>query len=213
MMDLAALNDFPWAEQARWWLNNRKGNNWKEYGLVALMRERGLIKENPLVSVISPEPVAGASKLPPLKEILALEGDVARGQIAIAACFSCHKVGKQGIDFGPDLTAFGKTQPREVIINAILGPSAEISHGYEASRVETTQGITIDGIVVDNGDPLVVKSIGGQMQEVWRERVKSVNPLGRSLMFEPETLGLTAESIADIAAYLKSGVGKQDGTR
>jgi putative membrane-bound dehydrogenase-like protein len=209
MADLAGAEGFPFAEQALWWLNNRKGNYWKEYGLMALMRERGLIKEKPLVSVVSPEPPAGASKLPALKEIVALNGDATRGQLAVAVCFSCHKVGKQGVDFGPDLTAFGKTQPREVIINAILNPSADISHGYEASRVETKDGITIDGIVVDNGDPIVVKSIGGQMQEVWRERVKSVNPLGRSLMFAPETLSLTAESISDITAYLmKSGATK-----
>jgi putative membrane-bound dehydrogenase-like protein len=208
MMDLAATEGFPFAEQALWWLNNRKGNYWKEYGLVPLMRERGLLKEKPLVSVVSPEPPAGPSKLPALKEILALHGDAARGQVAIAVCFSCHKIGKQGVDFGPDLTAFGKTQPSEVVINAILNPSAEISHGYEASRVETNDGITIDGIVVDNGDPVVVKSIGGQMQEIWRERVKSVNPLGRSLMFPPETLSLTAESISDIVAYLKSGTVK-----
>jgi putative membrane-bound dehydrogenase-like protein len=208
MLDLATTEGFPFAEQALWWLNSRKGNDWKEYGLVALMRERGLIKEKPLVSVVSPEPPAGPSKLPPLREISALKGDVARGQVAIAVCFSCHKVGKQGVDFGPDLTAFGKTQPSEVIINAILNPSAEISHGYEASRVETKDGFTIDGIVVDNGDPVVVKSIGGQMQEIWRERVKSVNPLGRSLMFSPETLSLTAESISDITAYLKSGAVK-----
>jgi putative membrane-bound dehydrogenase-like protein len=208
MVDLASTEGFPFREQALWFLNKRKSNDWKEYGLAALMKERGLIKEQPLVSIVSPEPPSEPSKLPTLPEIVALEGDATRGQVAIAVCFTCHKVGKQGIDFGPDLTAFGKTQPREVIINAILNPSAEISHGYEASRVETNDGITIDGIVVDNGDPLVVKSIGGQMQEVWRERVKSVNPLGRSLMFPPATLNLTAESISDIAAYLMSGTVK-----
>jgi hypothetical protein len=31
-----------------------------------------------------------------------------------------------------------------------------------------------------------------------------VEPLGRSLMFDPANLGLNAQGIADIAAYLRS---------
>jgi putative heme-binding domain-containing protein len=122
----------------------------------------------------------------------------------VAACYTCHKIGKQGTDFGPDLTTFAKQQPREVVAKSILAPSAEISHGYEGSRIETTDGLLIDGIVVGTDDPVIVKSMGGQTQEVWRDRVKSITPLNRSLMLPPESLGLTAEKIADIVAYLQS---------
>jgi hypothetical protein len=34
--------------------------------------------------------------------------------------------------------------------------------------------------------------------------VASLNPLGRSLMYDPAVLGLTAQSVADIVAYLRS---------
>ncbi|MEA3211996.1 MAG: hypothetical protein QOE70_5053 [Chthoniobacter sp.] len=204
MVDLASAEDFPFLENAMWWLNSRKNNDWKEHGLPALMKQRGLIKEKPLISVVSPEPPPGPSKLPPLPEILALPGDATRGQAAVAVCFACHKIGKQGVDFGPDLTAFGKTQPREVILNAIINPSTDISHGYEGSRVETNDGLIIDGIVVAQVDPVIIKSIGGQTQNVPADRVKSVNPLGRSLMFSADALGLPPQALADIAAYLQS---------
>jgi putative membrane-bound dehydrogenase-like protein len=202
MLDLASTKDFSLAEYALWWLNNRKGNEWREFGVMAAMRERGIYKEKPLVSIVLPE--SPASTLPPLADVLALTGDAKRGETAMGACYTCHKVGKQGIDFGPDLSAFGKQQPREVIAKAILTPSAEISHGFEGSRVETMDGIVIDGVVVGTDDPMIVKSMGGQTQEIWRDRIKSVTKLDRSLMFSPELLGLTPEKIADIVAYLQS---------
>lgn len=209
MIDLATTQDFPLKDSAKWWLNSRKRHLWKPYGITNVMRERGLIKDQPLVSVVSPEPPeAGPNSLPPAADILALTGDVERGKTAIAVCFTCHKIAGQGTEFGPDLTAFGKTQPREVIVNAILKPSAEISHGYEGTHIETADGITIDGIVVDNDDPVVIKSIGGQFQNVPADKIKTQKPMERSLMFAPETLGLTPQGVADIVAYLKSFAGQ-----
>jgi putative heme-binding domain-containing protein len=204
MVDIATTETFPLKENVTWWLNSRRGNNWKEYGLTKLMRQRGLLKETPLVSTQTPEVPEGAAKAPTNEEVLALTGDVQRGQTAIATCFTCHKVGKQGADFGPELTQFGKTQPREVIVDAILHPSKEISHGYEGTRIETKDGIIIDGIVLTTGDPTVVKCVGGQRQEIDEERIKSTTKMGRSLMFPPEVLGLNAQTVADIVAYLKS---------
>jgi putative heme-binding domain-containing protein len=192
-----------------WWLNSRQHNEWRPFGVVAQMKERGLIKEKPLVSMISPEPPTGPSKLPPAAEILALKGDAAKGATGIAVCFSCHKVGTQGMEFGPELTQFGKTQPRDVIVNAILNPSADISHGFDGTRIETNGGLTIDGIVVDAGDPVVIKSMGGQTQEVPKDRIKAQKPLGRSLLFVPDALGLTPQAIADIVAYLRAPTGKK----
>jgi putative heme-binding domain-containing protein len=204
MIDVATTDGFAFKENAMWWLNNRRGNDWREYGLTKLMKQRGLLKETPLVASVTPDVPEGAAKLPPAAEILALPGDAKRGATAIASCYACHKVGKQGVDYGPDLTQFGKTQPRDVIVNAIVTPSKDISHGFEGSRVETKDGIIIDGIVLASGDPTVIKSTGGQKQEIDEEKIKSVTKLERSLMFAPEVLGLTAESIADIVAYLQS---------
>jgi putative membrane-bound dehydrogenase-like protein len=204
MVDLATAKESTLKEPALWWLNNRRNNEWKEFDLVPIMKERGLIQEKPLVASPSPEPPAGKSKLPPATEILALQGDAKRGEQAFAACYLCHKAGNQGQELGPDLTAFGKTQPREVIINAILTPSAEISHGYEATRVITTDNLTIDGIAKDQGDPLIIKSVGGLSQSIPKSRIKSVAPLGRSLMFSPDLLNLTPQTIADLTAYLKA---------
>jgi putative membrane-bound dehydrogenase-like protein len=206
MTEVAIAEGFPFKENALWWLNNRRSGAWRQFGLTKLMKQRGILKDTPPVSVVVAEPPADAPKLPPLEEVLALQGDAARGETAVAACYACHKIGKQGTDYGPDLTQFGKTQPREVITAAILNPSKDISHGFEGSRLETKDGVLIDGIILAAGDPTVIKSTGGQKQEIDEDKIKSVTKLERSLMFAPETLGLTGQTVADIVAYLQSNL-------
>ena len=53
------------------------------------------------------------------------------------------------IDF-ETLTDYGKTQPAEVIAQAIINPSADIAHGYDGYRIET-QLQRQDGDSVDRG--------------------------------------------------------------
>ena len=112
-------------------------------------------------------------------------------------------IGRNGVDFGPDLSTFGKQQTTEVLVQAIAEPSASISHGFDGSEVRTKDGLTITGMVLSSGDPLIIKCMGGVLQTIPRSRIQSVTPLTKSLMYEPSQLGLTAQGIADIVAYLK----------
>jgi putative heme-binding domain-containing protein len=116
----------------------------------------------------------------------------------------CHKIGEAGVEYGPDLTSFGKQQPTEVIVEAIINPSGDISHGYDGSEIKTKDGITIVGMVLSDGDPVIVKCLGGQTQTVAKSRIASMKKMEKSLMYAPSLLGLTPQSVADITAYLKS---------
>ena len=207
MIEIANAKDFPFTNLAKWWLFNRKGNDWMHYDVEAGMKALGLYDPDKvkLVAVEMPAVPKGAPKLPPVADILKLQGDAKRGQTAVALCQTCHKIGAAGVDFGPELTTFGQQQPAEVIVNAIANPSAEIAHGFEGSEVKTKDGLTITGMVLSSGDPLIIKCMGGLVQTVPRARIKSVTKMTRSLMYQPEQLGLNAQMIADIVAYLKSG--------
>ncbi|MEI6712876.1 MAG: PVC-type heme-binding CxxCH protein [Verrucomicrobiota bacterium] len=214
MADVMADKGSPVAEDAKWWLANRRSNEWQMYPIDVELQKRGIALPKPagLVSVMTPELPTTPSTLPTVKDIVALKGDVERGQAAVGVCYSCHKIGSVGAEFAPDLTAFGKTQPREVLVNAIVNPSSEISHGFEGTRVEAgvkkgdkwTVQHSIDGILVSDGDPLVIKSVGGLVQKVERAKVASVTKMTRSLMPQPEMLGLDAQKISDIVTYLQS---------
>ena len=206
MIELANTKDFPMKELAKWWLLNRKGNDWQSYDVESGMKALGLYDpaKVKLVAAEMPPEIKDAPKLPTGAEIAQIPGDAKRGQAAIAVCFTCHKIGKVGVEFGPDLSTFGKQQPSEVIANAIAHPSADISHGYEGSEIKTKDGLTISGMILSSGDPVMIKCMGGLVQTVPKERITSMKKMSRSLMYQPQQLGLTPQTISDIVVYLKS---------
>jgi putative membrane-bound dehydrogenase-like protein len=205
MIELANTPGFPWRDLAKWWLFNRQDNDWRAYDVAAGMKALGLYdpaKVELVAMEMPPDPVGDA--WPTAAEIAELPGDAARGQAAIAVCYSCHRIGETGVEFGPDLTTFAQQQPAEVIAEAIARPSAEISHGFEGSEIRTTDGLVITGMVLSSGDPVLVKCMGGIVQAVPRSRIASLNRMGRSLMYDPGTLNLTPQSVADVIAFLKA---------
>ena len=206
MVELAGNPVFPFKSDALWWLFNRKNNEWKNFGINAVLKERGLYDpaKIQLSPVIMPEMPPMQSKLPPISEIAKLKGDPVKGKMATVVCHTCHQVGKMGYDFGPTLNGFGKTQTREVLLQAIINPSADIAHGYDATEIKTKDGVTIHGVVIAEGDPVIIKSMAGQTQMVPKNRIKSKKKLNRSLMFSADMLGLTPQTLADIVAYLQS---------
>lgn len=205
MVELSNTPDFIHKELASWWINNRKGNLWKSYDVDGLLKAIGQDPEKTqLVAVQMPAEPANAPKLPPTADILKLQGDPARGKVAVASCYMCHRIGENGIDYGPDLTSFGQQQPAEVIVNAIANPSADISHGFAGTEITTKDGLTLMGIALSDGDPVMIKSLGGQTQTIARSRIAKMKPMEKSLMYSPAILGLTPQTISDITAYLKS---------
>ncbi len=205
MIQLANAADFSQKPLAQWWVNNRKGNLWKSHNIDAILKAMGQDPNTSKITAVPmPPPNPNAPKLPPTAEIAQLKGDAANGKTAIATCYMCHKIGDQGINFGPDLTTYGKQQPAEVIIKGIAEPSAAVSHGYEGTEIITTDGLTITGMILSSADPVIIKTMGDQNQTIPRSRIKSMSNMKRSLMYDPGNLNLSAQQIADIAAYLKS---------
>lgn len=107
------------------------------------------------------------------------------------------------MEYGPTLTAFAKMQTTEVVIGALVNPSSDIAHGYDGTAVTLKDGTTVHGILVSDSDPLVVMSMGGVTQLIPADRVEKKHRLNRSLMLNAEQLGMDAQAVADLVAYLK----------
>jgi putative membrane-bound dehydrogenase-like protein len=206
VLAVAADKTSPLGGLALWWLLNRKTNDWAGHGLDAKLKTAGLYDPDniQLVAVQLPPAVPNPQALPSPSEIARINGDPVRGKSAVAACYACHKVGGTGVEYGPELTEYGKQQTAEMIIEAISNPSGSIAHGYAGSEVKTKDGLIIQGMALATGDPVVLKCMGGTLQTIPRSRIESMAQMKRSLMYEPAQLGLTAQAIADIVAYLKS---------
>lgn len=189
-------------DTALWWLLNRKDNVWKEHGLSAALKEKGIYDPNKVMlsAVNLPDPPPAAFTV---AEALKLTGDAARGAAVSQRCYMCHQIGGNGAEFGPELTSWGRTQGTEVILRSVIDPGADIAHGFEGMRIETTDGLVIDGLVLTDADPVVIRSMGGLTQTVPKAKIKSKVSLGRSLMMSATQLGLTAQECADLAAFLR----------
>ncbi|HIG29591.1 MAG TPA: dehydrogenase [Verrucomicrobiales bacterium] len=205
ILTVAEQTTDPVSNEAVWWLLNRKDGAWQDYGVNAELKKRGIYDPDQiqLMSLTTPKPTK--SQLPPVSEILKLKGDPVQGKLISAACYMCHKIEGIGIDVGPELTGWAKTQTSEIVLTSIIDPSADIAHGYNAYEIKTTDGITIDGLIVSNSDPVVIISQGGVTQMIPKNRIKSQKRLRRSLMLGAEQLGLgNPQYLADLLAYLKS---------
>lgn len=206
MIDIAASAEFPYKAEAIWWLMHRMNNDWESYQVREALKKSGIYDPAnvTLVPIEVPAPEPPAQPFPPVEEMLKLKPDAARGREIVSSCYMCHRIGSQGVDFGPDLTAFGKTQTREVLIKAIMDPSADISHGYEGSEILTKDDVRIHGIILSQGDPVIIKSMAGTTQTVPKNRIKKVSKLNRSLMFSAYQLGMQPQDLIDVIGYLQS---------
>ena len=204
MVALAKDKQAPFASDVIWWLINRSTNDWAKYAITDQLKTEGILDPDKitLTPVITPEALP-AEQGPQLADVVKLKGDAERGATAVQRCYMCHQVNGQGVDFGPGLTGWGATQPTEVIAEAIINPSKDIAHGYEGSTLMTKDGVQIDGLLLADGEYLMIKSLGGQTQLVPRAKLKSKAKLNRSLMMSAAMLGMTPQDVADVIAYLK----------
>jgi putative membrane-bound dehydrogenase-like protein len=189
---------------ALWWTLNYKDSRWAAHGINAELKTRGLYDPAKVVitaSVIEPQP---PTKLPSVAQLALLKGDVTRGAGLSASCLMCHRIGDQGAEYAPNLTGFASRQTTEVVINSIVNPSSDIAHGYEGTEFLLKDGTIIHGLALTAGDPAVVQTMGGATQMIPAEKIKSRKRLTRSLMMSAEQLGLGAQEVSDVVAYLKT---------
>jgi putative membrane-bound dehydrogenase-like protein len=189
---------------ALWWLINYKDSRWAGQGIDAELKSRGLFDPEKVTlseSIVPPPPEK--SSLPPVAEIARLRGDAKRGAQVAETCRMCHSIAGRGVDYGPTLDGFASRQTREVVISAIVDPSADIAHGYDGSEAILQDGRKIHGLTLSNDNPVILQSMGGITQLIPRSAIKDKHRLGRSLMLSAEQLGLSAQQIADVVAYLK----------
>jgi putative heme-binding domain-containing protein len=205
MLEIAAATDKLVKVEAIWWLLNRKDNDWAGHGLANALKTRGIYDPDniELTAVVVPEPPKVSQPFS-LADIAKLKGDVKRGAAIATACYTCHRVGKEGVEFAPDLTGWAARNPLDVLLRSIIEPSADISHGFGGTELSLKDGTVIHGLLLADADPVIIMSTGGLTQTVPKSRIKEKKALGRSLMLSAEQMGLDAQGLADIAAFLKT---------
>jgi putative heme-binding domain-containing protein len=201
MLKLAGSNG-PLRELAIWWLLNRSSNAWADHNLQTALKVTKIYDPDTirLEAVAAPPPAQAPD--PAIDDILRLRGDPARGRQLAAGCLMCHAIGGAGADVGPALDGWGRGKSAEIIARAIVHPNAEIAQGYEGTELRTTDGLVIQGLLIKQGDPLMMRSRGGFTQIIPANRVANRRRMMESLMMSAAQLGLGAQNVADLVAFL-----------
>lgn len=158
-----------------------------------------------LASAHFPRPGGGAD-LPPVADLLALEGDPGAGHAVFfseeATCSSCHAFEGRGKDIGPDLTAIAEKYDRAQLLDSILNPSAAIAFGYDTHVVRTHDGIIHSGFVLAEAEDLVLKDTQGLRHVIPMDEIEVRKKQELSVMPEGVALGLSSQQLADLLAFL-----------
>jgi len=144
------------------------------------------------------------------EEILALAGDVKRGQeiffkSSAARCNACHKVNGKGKNIGPDLSQIGKKYEAKVMLETILEPSKAIAPEFIVNLLETDSGTVLAGFVLEKNDKeIVLKDSEGKTHNIPIAEVIGIHPQTKSIMPELVLQEITGQDAADLLAYLVS---------
>jgi putative membrane-bound dehydrogenase-like protein len=138
-----------------------------------------------------------------LPKLLAAIGNVEKGKVlATGYCTACHKIGNEGIDFGPALTQIGSKLSKEALINSIINPSEGMGFGYETQVVKFKDGKEIRCIVNSKTEnDLIVKLVGMGEQTIYKlADIQSITQSNESLM---PKFPLSEEELVDLVSYLE----------
>jgi len=126
------------------------------------------------------------------------------------ACASCHKLGQEGINYGPDLTDVFKryNQERAEVLRQVLEPSLVISNRYRNVEFDLKNDEPVLGMIVkEDGESVTVQTgpSDSLIQTLKKSDIKAQQPKASS----PMPLGLlnllSKDEIFDLLAWLESG--------
>ncbi|NNJ26216.1 DUF6797 domain-containing protein [Alienimonas chondri] len=137
------------------------------------------------------------------------DGDAVRGAIVFfqpfMSCRKCHDADDQHSQLGPDLTRWEKPASDVQLVDAILRPSKEIRKGYESLTALTEDGKAVVGLVVENGERIVLRdpSRPGTLHRFERDRLEAVEENASSLMPQSLVNQLSSrQQFLDLIRYL-----------
>jgi putative membrane-bound dehydrogenase-like protein len=153
-------------------------------------------------------PSKDAKPLPPISELVARKGDVARGHVLFettGTCAKCHIVNNKGKDVGPNLSEIGKKLSREAFFESILFPSAGIAHNYEMYSVVLNDGNVVAGLMTSKTDQAVtIRNAEGINRTIPTGDIDEIVKQKISIMPADLQKLLSEQDLVDVVEYLQT---------
>jgi len=135
-------------------------------------------------------------------------GDVGRGRRIFfgekASCSTCHAIGDDGGNLGPDLTTIGLVRSGHDLLEAILFPSASMVPDYTPFLIETEDDVHAGIIERDLPDTLSLRMGAEELRIIDRSDIVSIEPSPVSIMPEGLDAELVDSELIDLVAFLRS---------
>jgi putative heme-binding domain-containing protein len=119
-------------------------------------------------------------------------------------CASCHRLGNEGVQVGPDIATLTDKSPEALLI-AILDPNRAFEAKYAAFAVATVDGRVLNGLITNESATAVTLRLQeGKDNVLLRSDIAEMSASGQSLMPEGVEKDLKPRDLADLIAFLTS---------
>ena len=121
------------------------------------------------------------------------------------ACITCHTIGDDGREAGPDLSKIGQIRTKQDLLESILFPSVSLARDFEPYLIETTDGQTLLGVIQsETSDTVYLLDATAVAKPIPRSSIKTIQPGPVSLMPQGLDQTMTKQELIDLVAYLDS---------
>lgn len=121
------------------------------------------------------------------------------------ACITCHKVGNDGREVGPDLSHIGQLRTKADLLESILFPSTSLARDFEPYQIETNDGQSYLGVIQrETSDTIFLLDASATSKAIPRASIKTLQPGPASLMPSGLDQTMTKEELIDLIAYMDS---------
>ena len=143
--------------------------------------------------------------------VLGLEADRSRGaEVFMANCATCHRVGSQGHQVGPELSTVQGRTTADFLMD-ILDPNARVQSNYVNYRLDTTDGIILTGIIVrETANSVTLRRAEAVEDVVPRSSIEELTSMGLSIMRDEFEKRLDLQQMADLIRFIQSGSADTD---
>jgi putative heme-binding domain-containing protein len=161
------------------------------------------------VQFLGPVPVSRPDLMEKFKPSLTQRGAADRGRsIFLQRCVDCHSPSWGQLatnSFGPALYR-ARTFTREQLLASILEPSLSVRPDYATVVIETNEGQSLLGIILEeNKTTLTLKQPDGSIV-VWPQlNIRSIRPQTCSLMPDGLEVGFSNQDMSDLMEYVLKG--------
>ena len=136
---------------------------------------------------------------------LAMHGNKSAGAIVFKKlCATCHRLGTEGVEVGPDLAALNDKSPEALLI-AILDPSRAFEAKFANFAIATADGRVMNGLIAaESATAVTLRRQDGKEDVLLRSQIEEMTASSQSLMPEGLEKDLKPQDMADLIAFLVS---------